>query len=348
MPALAAGLQGFQLQQPVQELEQTPKVLLRGNRSIAGSSQPLYVIDGVPMGGISNLAPDDIASISVLRGANAAALYGSRANNGVIVITTKSGQGGAEGVMRRPGIYIIRLHLQYYLIRCRMNTDREEMEFIRQMLLFRGDQKWMDRRLHTGLLTLIIICMEKHMLMRLSLITLRIISRQATELATNLQVIINTAKTNTALSYTNTNASGIVESNNLHSHNLNLRFGAKVNEKFTIDSKISLIKQAFENQFSTGEGFNNPMRYLYVLPRNIRTEDIKHFEYLNAAGQVRQHYWRWNDNGTGNAYWTRNRVLQPENRWRTIGMLSLKYYLLKDLSVQGRSAIDASFSAVLN
>ena len=74
------------------------KVLMRGNRSIAGSSQPLYVIDGIPMGGISNIAPEDIVSISVLRGANAAALYGSRANNGVIVITTKSGQGGAEGV----------------------------------------------------------------------------------------------------------------------------------------------------------------------------------------------------------------------------------------------------------
>jgi len=75
------------------------KVLLRGNRSIAGSSQPLYVIDGIPMGGMSNLSPDDIASISVLKGANAAALYGSRANNGAIIITTKSGAGLGEGAL---------------------------------------------------------------------------------------------------------------------------------------------------------------------------------------------------------------------------------------------------------
>ncbi|MDA8993707.1 carboxypeptidase-like regulatory domain-containing protein [Flavobacteriaceae bacterium] len=71
------------------------KVLLRGNRSIAGSSQPLYIVDGIPLGGdISNLSPDDIASISVLRGSNAAAIYGSRANNGAILITTKSGEAG--------------------------------------------------------------------------------------------------------------------------------------------------------------------------------------------------------------------------------------------------------------
>jgi outer membrane receptor protein involved in Fe transport len=96
--------------------------------------------------------------------------------------------------------------------------------------------------------------------------------------------------------------------------------------------------------FATGEGFDNPMRYLYVLPRNIRTEDLQHFEYVNPAGQVRQHYWRWNDNGTGNAYWTRKRVLKPENRWRPIGMVSLKYQILKDLSIMGRSAVDATLT----
>ena len=75
-----------------------PKVILRGNRSIAGSSQPIYVVDGVTLGGnINDLSPDDIESITVLKGANAAALYGSRANNGVIVVTTKSGKMAGKG-----------------------------------------------------------------------------------------------------------------------------------------------------------------------------------------------------------------------------------------------------------
>ncbi|HTI07506.1 MAG TPA: TonB-dependent receptor plug domain-containing protein, partial [Puia sp.] len=91
------------------------KVILRGSRSANGNNQPLYVIDGIPISngsnangqpgntyggtpdggdGISNLNPEDIASISVLEGASAAALYGSQAQNGVILITTKKGKAG--------------------------------------------------------------------------------------------------------------------------------------------------------------------------------------------------------------------------------------------------------------
>jgi TonB-dependent SusC/RagA subfamily outer membrane receptor len=86
------------------------RVIIRGNSSISGTNQPLYVIDGVPMDnsnlgaagawggrdygdGISNLNPDDIESISVLKGANGAALYGERGANGVILVTTKTGKG---------------------------------------------------------------------------------------------------------------------------------------------------------------------------------------------------------------------------------------------------------------
>lgn len=92
------------------------QVTIRGNGSILGNNQPLYVIDGVPMegdfaapldgatdnnvygGGISEISPDNIESITVLKGANAAALYGSRASNGVILVTTKDGSGGKEGL----------------------------------------------------------------------------------------------------------------------------------------------------------------------------------------------------------------------------------------------------------
>ncbi len=92
------------------------QVTIRGNGSILGNNQPLYVIDGVPMegdfaapiegaaqnnvygGGISEISPDNIASITVLKGANAAALYGSRAANGVILVTTKDGSANKNGL----------------------------------------------------------------------------------------------------------------------------------------------------------------------------------------------------------------------------------------------------------
>ena len=94
------------------------KILLRGQSSMLGNNQPLIVLDGIPMsngmsgqsqslqyggnrdGGdiLSTINPDDIANISILKGANSAALYGSAANNGVIIITTKSGMEGKASV----------------------------------------------------------------------------------------------------------------------------------------------------------------------------------------------------------------------------------------------------------
>ena len=85
------------------------RIVIRGETSIAGNNQPLFVVDGVPVdnsqlgsvGGatrdfknaIADLNPQDIESINVLKGPNAAALYGSRAAHGVVLITTKSGKG---------------------------------------------------------------------------------------------------------------------------------------------------------------------------------------------------------------------------------------------------------------
>jgi TonB-dependent SusC/RagA subfamily outer membrane receptor len=91
--SLQGKVAGISITTTSQGVNSQSRVILRGNRSIAGSSQPLYIVDGVPLGGdIQDFSPDDIASISVLKGGNAAALYGSRAQNGAIIITTKSGK----------------------------------------------------------------------------------------------------------------------------------------------------------------------------------------------------------------------------------------------------------------
>lgn len=72
------------------------RIVIRGETSLAGNNTPLFVIDGIP-GGANDVASDDIESISILKGPAAAALYGSRAAAGVVLITTKSGKGTAEG-----------------------------------------------------------------------------------------------------------------------------------------------------------------------------------------------------------------------------------------------------------
>src|SRR5690606_29424778 len=88
--SLAGKVAGLSITRSGSGVGSDSRVILRGDRSIVGNSQPLYVVDGVP-GGFSDINPDDIESINILKGPNAAALYGSQANNGAIIITTKKG-----------------------------------------------------------------------------------------------------------------------------------------------------------------------------------------------------------------------------------------------------------------
>lgn len=105
---LAGKVAGVNVSKPASGVMGSSRIIIRGNGSLNGSNQPLYVIDGIPMDntnygqtgmwggsdggdGISSINSEDIESMSVLKGGTAAALYGSRASNGAIVITTKRG-----------------------------------------------------------------------------------------------------------------------------------------------------------------------------------------------------------------------------------------------------------------
>lgn len=77
---------------------ETPRVIIRGVSSISGNSSPLYVVDGIPAESYPNLNSSDIESMEVLKDASATAIYGSRANSGVILITTKSGRKGVTKI----------------------------------------------------------------------------------------------------------------------------------------------------------------------------------------------------------------------------------------------------------
>ena len=72
----------------------TPTIRVRGTTSLNGSNDPLYVVDGVPMTDIDYLSADDIVGMQILKDASSAAIYGSRAANGVVIITTKQGKAG--------------------------------------------------------------------------------------------------------------------------------------------------------------------------------------------------------------------------------------------------------------
>lgn len=91
MEGLSGKIAGLDISRESGRAGESPKILLRGNRSLNADCSPLYVIDGVSGGDINNLNPNDIASIEVLKDASSTAIYGSAGANGVIIVTTKQG-----------------------------------------------------------------------------------------------------------------------------------------------------------------------------------------------------------------------------------------------------------------
>ncbi|WP_411029829.1 SusC/RagA family TonB-linked outer membrane protein [Spongiimicrobium sp. 3-5] len=324
------------------------RVLLRGARSINGSSQPLYVVDGILLNGdISNISPDDIENISVLKGANAAALYGSRAQNGAIIITTKSGKGAAEGVSTSIGFtstFADAIHLLEFQDQFGQGSAGIYAPAATTSWGPRLDGSpvahWSNDTNFADFGGTYAFSPQSD--------NVTDFFRLGHNIATNLAVNINKEDSNVYLGYTYTDAGGIIPGNDLDRHSITARVNANITEKLTVDSRVNYIRDNFSNVLATGEGFDNPLRYLYILPRNIRTSDLEHFSFTNDEGKLRQHYFLPGFNGGGNPYWTINNVLNPRLDERVLGLLSLKYQITDDLSIMGRSTIDRTSRAEEN
>ncbi len=315
------------------------RVLLRGNRSISGDSQPLYIVDGVPAAGIANLNPDDIESINVLKGPNAAALYGSRANNGAIVITTKKGTRGAA---------VVTVNTSYMMDQPLLLTNYQNVygQGNQGVYSSSAETSWGPR-------------MDGQSVAHWSPDpnrpedtypfspqpnNVKDFFRTGHNLATTLAISGGTDKTQTYFSYTFTDAAGVVPGNEMKRHSVNLRVTNQLSRKLSLDAKVNYIRQDINNMLAQGENFANPIRHAFRLPRNIRTSDIERFEYTDNVGVVYQNYLNPGSNGGANPYWTVNRNLSTDDNDRVIALASLRYQLFEGLTVMGRAAVDRSIS----
>ena len=335
--SLSGRVAGISVQQAGTGVSGASKVVLRGNRSIAGSSQPLYVVDGVALGGdISDLSPDDIASINVLKGANAAAIYGSRANNGAIIITTK---GGSEDR--------IRVDLSSTL-----TVENANILFDYQNEFGQGSggtyapgslgswgaaldgssvAHWSPDPALSG--TSIPYSAQSG--------NVEDFFETGVSFSNNVSISSGSEKNQTFFGYTNDSRKGIVSGNELMRHNISLKVDNKLlNDKLTLSTKINYIRSDVDNQLDTGESYANPLRHAYRLPRNVRTSDVQNFQYTDTNGNVRQNYWDPGNNGGANPYWTINKNFNEIETNRVIAYASLKYDFSDNLSLLVRSAVD--------
>lgn len=318
------------------------RIVIRGNNSITGNNQALIVVDGVPInaagsesggsvysssvsgGGITDINAEDIESMSVLKGPNAAALYGSRAANGVILITTKKGKRG-QGLGLSFNSNITMGNAMFFPEYQNEYGQGSEGAPYPELDSF-GGSSWgakldgSNQLYYTG---------EQ-----------RPYSAQSNNVEdffqTSLQAInaISMAKGgenySVRFSYTNNNTTSILPGSELNSHNFNLRAMFDLNDKMSLDTKATYFSQELNNRVNLGsEGVLN---YVYYMPRNVRTADLKNYQVDNpalydpSAGLNDYDVLSYSGVGrTGNPYWIQKYDINDERRGRFIGFAKLNY-----------------------
>jgi TonB-linked SusC/RagA family outer membrane protein len=338
MNSLQGRVGGMSITQASSGVGAPTRVVLRGNRSISGDSQPLYVVDGVPVrGNPQDLNPDDIASIDVLKGPNAAALYGSAAQNGAIVIETHRGRAGVVNVSLSNNFTVSQANIlteyqnEYGQGTAGSYSPSSEFSWGPRM---EGQQVafWTPNPAHPMAGQTYSMTPQPD--------NVSDVFRTGYNNASNLTAQIGGERTQTVFSYTYTSAQGIMPENDLQRNNISLRVSSDLHERLRLDSRVSYMRQNIDNPLPQGENFANPLRNTYRMPRNIQTQHFKEFEYTDIDGNLRQHYFNPGSNGGNNPYWVINRNLDFAERERVIAMARLDFEIHSNLNLMVRASYD--------
>lgn len=309
------------------------RVVMRGTKSLGDNNNALYVIDGIPIfnvnqgivsdgkmskqpkgEGISDLNPDDIESMSVLSGPAAAALYGSEAAAGVIMITTKKGEQGKVKVT--------------YSNNTMFSSAMNLLDFQNSYGNRSGEfASWGAKGTATNFDPMEFF-------------------RTGTNVQNTLSMSTGTEKNQTYLSIASTNAKGIMPTNDYERYNFTFRNTTKfLNDKMTLDVGASYIIQKDQNLMAQGL-YYNPLVSLYLYPRGEDFSDVQAFEEYNDVRGVSLQRWKWGDQGMNmqNPYWIAYRNIYGAKKDRYMMNASLSYDILDWLNVTGRVRIDHSAS----
>ena len=310
------------------------RVIMRGAKSIEGDNNVLYVIDGIPifnfsggrdsgiMGegrvsseGIADLNPEDIESISVLAGPSAAALYGSNAANGAILITTRKGKEGRVDIsFSSSADFSSPLLMPKF-----QNTYGNKL----------GSYESWGEKLATPS----------------SYDPKKDFFRTGTNFINALTLNMGNEFNQTFASVATTNARGIVPNNTYERYNFTIRNTTRMfKNKVQLDLGASYIKQKDNNMVSQGE-YWNPIVAAYLFPRGESFEGIKTFERYDNVRNFPTQYWPISDSrfANQNPYWTAYRNLAPDDKDRFMFNAGLTYNIFDWLSVAGRIRLDKTF-----
>ena len=375
--ALSGRVAGVNVTSPSTGPGGSSRVIIRGNKTLGGANQPLYVIDGVPMDnsqqgtaglwggadqgdGLSSLNPDDIESITVLKGANAAALYGSRGGNGVINITTKKGTKrkglGIEFASNYVAEKIIDQNETQHIygqgnyingVATAPTTIQQSSDW--------GLQGWgpkMDGR---------------------QVIGVDGVQRPYTDAGNNFTRFYNTgsAATNSIaftggngqqnfrLSLADLRSSGILPNSGFDRTNVSVSTDSKFGKKLTLTGKILYSKEKAKNRPNVSDSPGNANESVWRLPANINIEDTKGdpdkpgaipasfspatlaFGKRAVGNELLSNY---SDFWGSNAYWSSYQYNNTSKRDRVTASAQLKYDITDFLFATGRVSTDTYYT----
>ena len=303
------------------------KAVLRGNKSITGLSEPLYVIDGIPMinikggqpgsyggtdmgDGLSQINPDDIESINILKGANASILYGSQGANGVVLISTKKGKNGKTSVTINSGLIFENVaslpEFQYDY------GAVNGSEYSWSTTKGNYQKGYIKDFFQTGF-----------------------------NAKNSISISGGNAKTSTYFSYANTTAKGVIPTNQYHKNNFSFNQSTKLFEdKVTVSSNVMIAEEETQNRPGAGY-YNNPLTGLYLFPRERDFASYKeNFQVFDKNRNLYKMNWFSLAEKENNPFWEIYKDSKVSNTNRVIASVNLSWKISEHLKFETRGNVD--------
>lgn len=313
------------------------KVIMRGMKSIMQTSNVLYVIDGIPMHNftsdgsmefgsrgttesIADMNPDDIESISVMTGAAAAALYGSDAANGAMLITTKKGKAGATQIQVSSNTEFMN-PLRLPDFQTRYGTGRKGKASGSTIHSWGAPLNQAARYNYS----------PEDFLQTGHILTNSVTLSGGTE---KNQIYFSTAAVN---------SKGLIPNNKYNRYNFTFRNTSNLlNDRLTLDVSGSYIIQKDRNMINQGV-YSNPLVSAYLFPRGDDFSLVKAFERWNPARKIYEQFWPQGEGGDlrmQNPYWIAYRNPRENSRKRYMFTGGITYKITDWMNVAGRIRVD--------
>lgn len=304
------------------------RVVMRGEKSIEKGNNVLYVIDGIPMynhnfspsggtfGGtsgsesIADINPEDIESINMLTGPSAAALYGSDAANGVVLINTKRGTKDRTVVTINNSTTFSKAYMLPEM-QSRYGTSSGLMNWGEKINGTYDPKKFFN----TG-----------------------------SSIINSVSLSTGNEKNQTYISASTTNTNGIIPENSYDRYNFTARNTTSfAKDKLVLDFGASFIIQKDENMVSQGT-YYNPLPALYLFPRSEDFDEVRLYERWDPVRGMMAQYWPYGEGSHSlqNPYWIQNRLQRLNDKRRYMLNASLRWNITDWMNVSGRVRIDNS------